>query len=143
MPPRSTNNALTSERTTLLTALTRLDDLIPRKRVHLSMRLNPKPASTSLFAAFLRMPDHLVSTAHFRPEALRKVRATRDDEAKKLRKIDDEEKAEERRVQAEKLKKEERDRRLGKMNADEQKKFLQKEKEAEQRKMSKKRTTRA
>jgi hypothetical protein len=121
----------------------RLDDLVPRKRVYLSMRLNPKPTSTSLFAAFLRMPDHLVSTAHFRPEALRKVRATRDDEAKKLRKIDDEEKAEERRVQAEKLKKEERDRRLSKMNAEEQKKFLKKEKEAEQRKMSKRQTTRA
>lgn len=121
----------------------RLDDLIPRKRVYLSMRLNPKPASTSLFATFLRMPDHLVSTAHFRPEALRKVRATREDESRKLRKLDDEEKAEERRVQAEKLKKEERDRRLGKMNAEEQKKFLQKEKDAEQRKMSKKRTTRA
>jgi hypothetical protein len=120
----------------------RLDDLVPRKRVYLSMRLNPKPASTSLFATFLRMPDHLVSTAHFRPEALRKVRATREDEARKLRKLDDDEKAEERRLQAEKLKREERDRRLGKMNADEQKKFLQKEKEAEQRKMSKKRTTR-
>jgi hypothetical protein len=74
MPPRSTNNilTLTSEKTTLLTTPLRLDDLIPRKRVHLSMRLNPKPASTSLFAAFLRMPDHLVSTAHFRPEARRR-----------------------------------------------------------------------
>ena len=143
MPPRSKANILDPYKKNTANNPPRLDDLIPRKRVHLSMRLNPKPASTSLFAAFLRMPDHLVSTAHFRPEALRKVRATRDDEAKKLRKIDDEEKAEERRVQAEKLKKEERDRRLGKMNADEQKKFLQKEKEAEHRKMSKKRTTRA
>lgn len=120
----------------------RLDDLVPRKRIYLSMRLNPKPASTSLFATFLRLPDHLVSTAHFRPEALRKVRATREEEARKLRKLDDEEKAEERRVAAEKLKKEERDRRLGKMSAEEQRKFLQKEKEQENRKMTKKRTQR-
>ncbi|KAL1583684.1 hypothetical protein WHR41_07526 [Cladosporium halotolerans] len=120
----------------------KLDDLVPRKRIYLSMRLNPKPASTSLFATFLRLPDHLVSTAHFRPEALRKVRATREEEARKLRKLDDEEKAEERRVAAEKLKKEERDRRLGKMSAEEQRKFLQKEKEQENRKMTKKRTQR-
>ena len=117
-----------------------LDDTVPRKRVALAMRLNPKPASTSLFAAFLRLPDHLVSTAHFRPEAMRKIKATRDEEQRKIRKVGEEEKAEERRTQGDKLKKEERDRKLNRMSAAEQKKFLEKEKETEQRKGQKKRT---
>lgn len=121
----------------------RLDDTVPRKRVHLSLRLNPKPASTSLFATFLRIPDHLASTAHFRPEALRRIKATREEEQKKIRRLDEEEKAEERRTQADKMKKEERDRKLGRMTAEEQRKFLAKEKEAEQRRGMKRKTQRA
>ncbi|KAK3676841.1 hypothetical protein LTR78_003045 [Recurvomyces mirabilis] len=121
----------------------KLNDTIPKKRISLAMRLNTTPASTSLFAYFLRLPDHLVSTAHFRPEALRKVRATREEEMRKIRKVDEDEKAEERRTQGDKLKREERDRRLGKMNADEQKKFLEKEKDKDQRRNMKKRSAKA
>lgn len=80
----------------------------------------------------------LVSTAHFRPEALRKVRATREEAVRRIRKADEDEKAEERRTISEKLKKDERDRKLGALNAADQKKFLEKEKEKQQRKQQKK-----
>lgn len=120
----------------------RLNDLMPKKRVQLSMRLSDTPASAALFSYFLRLPDHLVNSAHFRPEALRKVRATRDEEIRKIRKIDDDEKAEERRLASDKLKKEERDRKLSQLSAVDQKKFLEKEKEKNQRKQQKKQTMR-
>lgn len=107
------------------------------------MRLNPNPSSTALFELFLRLPDQLVNHGHFRAEAMRRVKATRDDEQRKLRKIAEEERTEERRTQSDKLKKEERDRKLGRMSAGEQKKFLEKEREAESRKGMKKRSMRA
>ncbi|KAK5123795.1 hypothetical protein LTR85_002431 [Meristemomyces frigidus] len=121
----------------------KLNDTLPKKRVSLSLRINPHAASTSLFATFLRLPDHLVSTAHFRPEAMRKIRATREEAQAKIRKVDEDEKAEERKVAGDKLKKEEREKRLSGMTSAEQKKFLEKEKEKEARKSAKKRTTRA
>ncbi|CAK4033778.1 UPF0674 endoplasmic reticulum membrane -like [Lecanosticta acicola] len=120
----------------------KLNDTVPKKRVYLAMRVNDTPANARLFSVFLRLPDHLVTSAHFRPEAMRKIRATREEEQKKLRKIDEEEKAEERRLASDKLKKEERDRKLSKMTADEQRKFLEKEKEKQQRKGMKKQTMR-
>ncbi|KAK5108120.1 hypothetical protein LTR62_008774 [Meristemomyces frigidus] len=117
----------------------KLNDTIPKKRISLSTRLTTSgPNSNSLFALFLRLPDHLVSTAHFRPEALRKVRATREEEMRKIRKVDEDEKAEERRTMGDKVKREERDRRLGGMTAEGQKKFLEKEKEKEQKRNAKK-----
>lgn len=137
MPPISCPNVR------IMLIATRLNDLVPKKRVQLAMRLSTSPAATALFSYFLRLPDFLVSNAHFRPEALRKVRSTREEEIRKIRKIDDDEKAEERRLQSDKLKKEERDRKLRSMTAEEQKKFLEKEKEKSQRKMQKKQTTRA
>jgi hypothetical protein len=48
--------------------LHRLNDTVPNKRVGLSMKLNSKQASTSLFQYFLRLPDFLVANAHFRAE---------------------------------------------------------------------------
>nr|POF06995.1 upf0674 endoplasmic reticulum membrane protein [Quercus suber] len=121
-----------------------LNDTIPRKRVSLSMHVDTSSSATNaLFAAFLRLPDHLVNTAHFRPEALRKVRATREEEMRRIRKIDEVEKAAERREMSDKTKKEERDRKLSRMSADEQKKFLKKEKDLEQKRNQKKMTTRA
>lgn len=70
------------------------------------------------------------------------MRATREEEQRKLRKIDEDEKAEERRLAGDKLKKEERDRKLGRMSADEQRKFLEKEKETQRKKDTKKRSMR-
>ncbi|KAK1063399.1 hypothetical protein LTR12_007458 [Friedmanniomyces endolithicus] len=120
----------------------KLNDTIPKKRVSLSMRLNHSAPSTSLFAIFLRLPDHLVSTAHFRPEAMRKIKATREDEMRKIRKVDEDEKSEERRNQSDKMKKEERDRKLGNLSDVEQKKFLEKEREKDLRKSQKKKSVR-
>ncbi|KAK3634588.1 hypothetical protein LTR56_015168 [Elasticomyces elasticus] len=116
----------------------KLNDTVPKKRVSLSMRLNHSNPSSSLFATFIRLPDHLVSTAHFRPEAMRKIKATREEQMRKIRKVDEDEKSEERRLQSDKLKKEERDRKLGKLSDTEQKKFLEKEREKETRKSQKK-----
>ncbi|KAF2770652.1 DUF1682-domain-containing protein [Teratosphaeria nubilosa] len=121
----------------------KLNDLVPRKRVFLSTRLQTRPDSTALFAYFLRLPDQLVSTAHFRPEAMRKVRATREAEMAKIKKIDEEEKAEDRREKTDKLKKEERDRKLSGMNADQQKKFLEQERKRENKKAMGRKTMRA
>lgn len=121
----------------------RLNDTVPIKRVSLSMRLNPNPTSTALLGAFLRLPDHLVSAAHFRPEAMRKVRATREEETRKIKKLDEDEKAEERRTMSDKLKKEERDRKLASMKPEEQKKFLDRERAKERDKGMRKKTMRA
>ena len=119
---------------------TTLNETIPRKRLHLSLRVPSDGWSSTLplFAYFLRMPDTLVAQAHFRPEVMRKVTATREVEIKKLKKVSDEEAEEERRKVMEKSKKDERDRRLKGMSAEEQKKFLEKEKAREQKRSEKK-----
>ena len=111
----------------------KLDETKSRKRLSLSLKL---PSGTSaaaykptipIFEYFLRLPDHLVVHARFRPEVKRKIMATRDAEQSKLRKADEEEKAEDRRLESEKKKKEIRDGKLKGMSADEQRKFLEKE----------------
>lgn len=141
-PRKYVHDIHTRTQETLLTIARRLNDLVPQKRISLSMRLSHlPPSSNSLFALFLRLPDHLVNTAHFRPEALRKVKQTREDATKKIKRADEDEKAEDRKVAGDKMKKDERDKRLSSMSAVEQKKFLQKEQEKEQRKGNKKRTT--
>ncbi len=89
------------------------------------------------------MSDHLVSAAHFRPEALRRIKQTREERITKLRKADDEEKAEERKLAADKLKREQRDAKLGRLSADEQRKFLEKERERNAKKGMKKSTVKA
>jgi len=126
---------------------TKIEETLPKKRIHLSIRM---PSSVSgydatmpLFSLFLRLPDVLVSSAHFRPEVVRKLRSTREEEIRRLRKADEEEKAEERKLAAEKVKKEERERLLRGMSAEDQRKYLEREKEKEQRRMMKKTTRRA
>lgn len=121
----------------------RLDDLVPRKRLSLSLRLpstDNYAATLPIFSYFLRLPDQLCGSK-FRPEALRRVKATRDEEARKLRRVDDDEKAEERRLKSEKEKKDKRDAQLKVMSADEQRKFLEKERERDNKRSMKKRTT--
>lgn len=123
----------------MLTLMNRLNDTLAPKRISLTTRLPSTGAPPqAIFTYFLRLPDILVQTAHFRPEAMRKVRSTREDEVKKIRRADEDEKAEERRSVSEKLKKEERERKLGQLSAGDQKKFLEKEKEKAQRKNAKK-----
>lgn len=128
-------------------SILRIEETTPRKRINLSMAI---PSSASdyqntlpLFQQFLRFADKLVASAHFRSEVTRKIRATRDNEIKRLRRIDEEEKAEERKLAAEKVKKEERERVLRGMNAEEQRKYLDREREKENRRNTKKSTRRA
>ncbi|PNS19158.1 UPF0674 endoplasmic reticulum membrane protein [Sphaceloma murrayae] len=113
-----------------------LNDLQPKKRLILTTKLSSSAetsASTALLASFLRLPDYLVSLK-FRPEVMRRVRATRDDESKKIKKIEEQEKAEGQKDKIDKAKKEERERKLKGMSAEEQRKFLEKEKQKDQRK---------
>ncbi|KAK7726716.1 hypothetical protein SLS57_003277 [Botryosphaeria dothidea] len=124
----------------------KLDDTVSRKRVSLSFVLpsdDKYDHILPLFQYFLRMPDQLVSAAHFRPEALRRVKQTRDDEIRKIRKVDEEEKAEERKLEADKAKKAERERKLKNLSADEQRKYLEKEREKDLRRSQRKRVMRA
>ncbi|PGH31133.1 hypothetical protein GX50_06110 [[Emmonsia] crescens] len=120
---------------------TKIDETTPGKRVTLSLRL-PKSSSYAttlpIFTYFLRLPDRLVSIAHFRAEIARKLRNTREEEVRKLRRADEDEKAEERKMLAEKAKKEDRDRLLRGMSAEEQRKFLEKEREREAKRGMKK-----
>lgn len=88
----------------------------------------------------MRLPDQLAGT-RFRAEALRRSKATREEEARKLRRADDDEKSEERRLKGEKEKREKRDAQLKGMSADEQRKFLDKERDREQKRAMKKRST--
>jgi hypothetical protein len=96
-----------------------------------------------IFEYFVRLPDTLAQSAHFRPEVMRKVRATREEAIKKLQKADEEEKAEERALEREKAKKLKRDLELKGLDAKAQKKYLEKEKEKEMRKNQKRQTQRA
>ncbi|OKL59261.1 hypothetical protein UA08_05945 [Talaromyces atroroseus] len=123
----------------------KIEDATPKKRIQLSLRLpsNGYESTLPLYSLFTRLPDTLVSGAHFRPEVGRKLRNAREEEIRKLRRAEEEEKAEERKYAAEKLKKEERERTLRGMTAEEQKRYLEREKEKEQRKMMKKSTRRA
>ncbi|KAF1966359.1 DUF1682-domain-containing protein [Bimuria novae-zelandiae CBS 107.79] len=122
----------------------KIDETIPRKRLNLSLKLRPTgtpyTSTLPLFTAFLRLPDFLVSKAHFRPEAMRRIKATREEQIARIRKLDDEEKAEERKLAQDKAKKELRDAKLSRMSADEQRKYLDKERERDAKKRTKKQT---
>jgi len=114
-----------------------------KKRVTLRINIpsDTVPATLpKLLQAFIRLVDHLAAVAHFRPEVLRKVRAVREEEAKKLQKQADEEKAEERQLKRDEDKKLEREKKLRGMSAEEQKKFLEREREKESRKAMKRQT---
>jgi DNA polymerase sigma len=95
-----------------------------------------------IWAAFLRLTDKLVANAHFRPEIMRKVKAVREDEMRRIAKIADEEESEKRKEKADKDKREKRDALLKNMSSAEQKKFLEKEREKGMRKSQKRMTMR-
>lgn len=125
-----------------------MNDAQPKKRISLTLKL---PSGTSaaaheptlpLFNYFLRMPDTLVNHGRFRAEAMRRVKATRDDEIKKIKRVDESEKAEDRRLKLEKDKKLERENKLKSMTPEQQKKFLDKERAVELKKNMKSRTMR-
>ncbi|PMD40860.1 DUF1682-domain-containing protein [Hyaloscypha variabilis F] len=122
----------------------KLEETIPKKRIYLSIRVPSSGDYTKtlpLFEYFIRLTDTLVHGAHFRPEVLRKVRTTREDMVRKLKKADEDEQAEERGLEREKAKKLKRDLELKALDAKGQKKYLEKEKEKEMRKNNKKMTS--
>jgi hypothetical protein len=124
---------------------TTLDEARTLKRIFLKYRLpsdNNYDSILPLFSYFLRIPDILVESAHFRPEVTKKVRATREGLLKDLKKVAEEEKNEERQLEREKAKKAKRDADLKGLDAKAQKKYLEKEKEKEMRKAAKKQTVR-
>lgn len=125
---------------------TTINETTPRKRIFLKYRLpsddNYEPL-VPLFKQFLRVSDVLASSAHFRPEVHRKVKAARDATIKAIQKAEDDEKAEERALEREKAKKAKRDAELKALDAKAQKKYLDREREKELRKSNKKQTTRA
>jgi hypothetical protein len=122
-----------------------LDETNPSKRLLLKYRLpsgSDYSSHIGLFSYFLRIPDQLAQSAHFRPEVTKKIRATRELMAKELKKAAEEEKNEERLLEREKAKKAKRDAELAGLDAKAQKKYLEKEKEKEMRKSQKKQTMR-
>ncbi|KAL4788310.1 hypothetical protein BJX76DRAFT_353338 [Aspergillus varians] len=126
---------------------TKIEEAAPRKRIQLRASLASSASgyesTIPLFNQFLRFPDRLVTLGHFRPEVMRKIRNVREEEIKKLRRLDEQEKAEERKLAAEKMKKEERERTLRGMNAEEQRKYLDREQQKEQKRSMKKYTKRS
>jgi hypothetical protein len=123
-----------------------LEETKPSKRIILKYRLpsnNDYNALNTLFNYTLHLPDLLVQHGGFRPEVMRKVRATRDNMSKELRKAAEEEKNEERLLEREKAKKAKRDAELAALDAKAQKKYLEKEQTKEMRKAQKKQVARA
>ncbi|KAI1351673.1 hypothetical protein F5Y01DRAFT_282288 [Xylaria sp. FL0043] len=123
-----------------------VEEATPRKRIFLRYRLpssNNYESLLPLFSYFVRLPDQLASVAHFRNEALRKVKSVREENIKQIQKLAEEEKAEERALERDKARKAKRDAELNALDAKAQKKYLEKEKEKEMRKAAKKQTVRA
>lgn len=121
-----------------------LDELTPKKRLLLTTKFDAdEKASNALLTAFLRIPDTLASNIKLRPEVLRRLKATRDEEGKKIKKLEDQEKAGERKLQADKAKKDEREKKLKGMSAEEQRKYLEKERDRDQRKLMGRKTMKA
>ncbi|PHH75770.1 hypothetical protein CDD82_4289 [Ophiocordyceps australis] len=122
-----------------------VDDVAPRKRLFLKYKLpsdDDHGKLTALLAHFLRLPDALVQEAHFRPEVLKKIRATREAMITQIKKSNEEERNEERTAEKEKTRKAKRDADLKGLDAKAQKKYLEKEKEKELRRNQKKMTMR-
>lgn len=121
----------------------RLDETAPKKRIYLSLKV-PSSGDYSnilpLFQYFIRLADTLAQSGHFRPEVMRKVKATREDMIRKIQKVDEDAKLEERALEREKSKKLKRDLELKGLDAKAQKKYLEKEKERDFKKSQKKNT---
>ncbi|KAF3917902.1 hypothetical protein ABW20_dc0108312 [Dactylellina cionopaga] len=113
-----------------------------RKRLVLHFNIESNTDSVALMDYFLRLPDFLVANARFRPEIIRKVRTLREDERRKLERVEEDKKAEERQLEKDEKKKQDRDAKLRGLSADEQKKFLEKERDKEMKKAAKKQTRR-
>ncbi|KAK9337736.1 hypothetical protein V1521DRAFT_432959 [Lipomyces starkeyi] len=123
-----------------------VEEYVPTKRALLSIKIAKTPAeeqsTAQLLNAFLNTVDVAVAKAHWRPEVSRKLRATRDDEIRKLKKAADDEKAEELAKQRAKEKREQKQE-IAKLTAEEQRKAQVKEREKELRRMRSKQVRKA
>ncbi|KAL2212726.1 DUF1682-domain-containing protein [Sarocladium strictum] len=125
-----------------------LEETRPRKRLIFRHRAPSGTGATAydsllpIISYFIRLPDFLAQNAHFRPEAMKKVRSTREAMISSLQKVLDEKDAEERAEQREKAKRAKRDAELQGLDAKQQKKYLDRESAKEFRKAQKKQTTR-
>lgn len=124
---------------------TTLDETTPRKRMYLKYHLptdNSYTGLVPLLSYFVRLPDLLVQSAHWRPEVLKKVRQVREAKIAQIKKSSEEEQAEDRAIEREKVKKAKRDAELKGLDAKAQKKYLEKEAAKNARKSQKKMTMR-
>ncbi|KAK9247699.1 hypothetical protein V1506DRAFT_531162 [Lipomyces tetrasporus] len=123
-----------------------VEEYVPTKRALLSIKIAKSPeeeqATAQLLNAFLNTIDVAVAKAHWRPEVSRKLKATRDDEIRKLKKIADDEKAEELAKQRAKDKKEQKQG-ISKLSAEEQRKAQAKEREKELKRLRSKQVRKA
>ncbi|KAK9465737.1 hypothetical protein V1512DRAFT_265269 [Lipomyces arxii] len=120
-----------------------VEEFVPSKRGLLSLTMartaDEHAATSRLVSSFLNTIDVAVAKAHWRSEVMRKLKATRDEEVRKLQKIADDEKAEEIANARAKEKKEQK-KGLAGLSAEDQKKASAKEREKEIRRMRGKQT---
>lgn len=109
---------------------------VPRLVLSLNFPKNAEEAQTSaaLLQAAIGLVDIAASKQKLRPETLKKLKATRDAEIKKIVKLEDEKRAEELADKKAKEKREERNR-ISKLSPAEQRKIEEKERQKEQRKL--------
>ncbi|KAK9479200.1 hypothetical protein V1514DRAFT_362645 [Lipomyces japonicus] len=122
-----------------------VEEFVSKKKVLLSLRLSQtsedEEASQQIINATLATIDHVVAKAHWRAEVSRKLKSTRDEEIRKLKRFAEEEKIEEIAKQKASEKKQQKQG-ISRLSAEEQKKSQQKEKEKEFRRLQKKQTKR-
>lgn len=125
----------------------KIDELRSRKRLFLSIRpagsTSEQTASNALLTYFIRLTDSLVSSSRLRPETARKIKAVRDREAEKLKRVDEDEREAERAKTREKDKRAQREKELRGLSAEDQRKYLEREREKERKKAEKKMSRKA
>ncbi|OLL26633.1 UPF0674 endoplasmic reticulum membrane protein [Neolecta irregularis DAH-3] len=106
-----------------------------RYRIQLCMKLSDQ--DSALVEALFKLVDHLVERCHFRPEVVKKLKASREDASKQIKKkyAEGTDLAVKRKVDKEKAEKE----RLTRMSASEQRKFLEKKQDKVMKKAMNKR----
>lgn len=121
-----------------------LKDVEPATTLNLVLKFpkseEDKKTSIALLSAVIRLVD-VAAEKTLRPEVIKKIKATRETELKKIQKAKEEEKAEELAEKKANEKREQRNR-ISKLSPAEQKKIEEKERKKEQRKMAQKQTRR-
>lgn len=120
-----------------------LEGALGKRRVEVSVAPSEAEGEKveGLVKSVVKLMDALSSgKGVFRENVVRKIKATREEEGRKLRRKVEEEGKEEREAKLAEKKKEEREKKLRGMTAEQQRKFLEKERDREQKKGVKKMT---